>query len=128
MVGTEEHKIIALAYLSVKIRQKVGYRLVETQISVFGLYGMRAHLMTYIVGARTANGEQISLVVGPKLFAFDGSLGKVERQRIAERRIPYYIITVLIVQCRQIKRQSSLNTILNTVFIIVIVGSTLYIS
>lgn len=84
---------------------------------------MRAHLMTYIVGARTANGEQIGLVVSTKLFAFNGSLGEVERQRIAERRIPYYIIAVLLVQHRKVEGQNRLHALLYPVLVFGFVGS-----
>ena len=66
VVGTQEHKIIALASLSVKIRQKVGYHLVETQIRVFGFDGMRTNLMTYIHTV-SDNGIELHHFLGTKI-------------------------------------------------------------
>ena len=51
MVGTQENQIISFAHLLIEIRKEIGYRLVQTQISILGLYRMSSHLMTDIIRA-----------------------------------------------------------------------------
>ena len=51
VIGCEEHEIVAPAYFLVEVGEEVGKCLVESEIGVFGLDGVGACLMAYVVGA-----------------------------------------------------------------------------
>ena len=97
MVGGEEGEIISLAHGLVEISEEISQSLIKSEIAVFCFYGVHAHLMTDVIGAGAADGQQISISVSTQVLACDGSLGNIEGQVAAERSVAENLVTMLFI-------------------------------
>ena len=97
MVGGEEGEIISLAHGLVEISEEISQSLIKSEIAIFCFDGVHAHLMTDVIGAGTADSQQISICVSTQVLALDGSLGNIESQIAAEWGVAENLITMLFI-------------------------------
>ena len=97
MVGGEEGEIISLAHGLVEISEEIRQRLIKSEIAILCFYGVHAHLMTDVIGAGAADGQQVSICVSTQVLALDGSLGNIEGQVAAEWSVAENLVAMLLV-------------------------------
>ena len=128
MIGTQENQIVALAHLLIEIRKKIGNRLVKAQISILSFYGVGSHLMTDIIGAGAAYRQQVGFIISTQLLSVYRSLRQIYRQRIAERSLADYAVTIFLIKGWEIERQRSLHTLADSILILILIFRTLDVS
>ena len=128
MVGTQENQIVTLAHLLIEIRKEIGYRLVQSEISILGFYRMSSHLMTDIIRAGATYSQQVGFIICTQLLSIYRSLRQVYRQRIAERSLADYAVTIFLIKSREIERQRSLHALADSILILILIFRTLYVS
>ena len=97
MVGGEEGEIISLTYGLVEIGEEISQLLVQTEIAIFCLDSVHAYLVSDIIGAGTADGQQVCICVSTQVLSLNGCLGNIECQVAAERGVAENLVTVLLV-------------------------------
>ena len=97
MVGTEEHSVIAFAHLLIEIVEEICEVLVQAEVSVFYLYGVRSYLMTDDIGAGTTHGKEVGLIPTAKVLACDRRLCHLQGVAVAERSAAEDVVTIFLV-------------------------------
>ena len=128
MVGTEEHGIVAFAHLLVEIIEEISEVLVQAEIGVFYLHGVRTYLVADDISARATYGEEVSLIATTEILASDSRLCHLQGITVAERSAAQDVVAILLMQGWEVEWKNRLYARLHFPFIVGVVGSALLVS